>query len=96
MEAEIPHHLRFLQNVLETCAKRWLIADRYRVIIRAAVAELQNPIVMCSLPTQFYDLRYSTLDIHETMFAWVDTVFPDDSQIVPLRHTEDTSLTVAT
>ncbi len=52
-----------------------MLARRYETVIRTAVAEHHMPIgVMSSLPVQFFDLQYSTLDIDEALRIWVANI----------------------
>lgn len=63
LEADVPANLRSLAYYLHSCGKRSSQARRYEVMIRTAVAEHRSPLSQCVLPSSFYDLRLSTLDI---------------------------------
>ncbi|KIW57960.1 hypothetical protein PV05_02514 [Exophiala xenobiotica] len=75
--ADIPRNLHLLAYALRICGERWVLARRYETVIRTAVAEHHMPIgVMSSLPVQFFDLQYSTLDIDEALRIWVANIMP--------------------
>ncbi|KAJ4108023.1 hypothetical protein NW760_008876 [Fusarium oxysporum] len=63
LDADVPVNLHTLAFTLHICGQNWPLAQQYETIIRAAVAEHRSPISQCVLPLEFYDLRYSTLEI---------------------------------
>ncbi|EXM18674.1 hypothetical protein V3481_014262 [Fusarium oxysporum f. sp. vasinfectum] len=63
LDADVPVNLHTLAFTLHICGQHWPLAQQYETIIRAAVAEHRSPISQCVLPLEFYDLRYSTLEI---------------------------------
>ena len=67
LEADVPANLRSLAFFLHSSGKSSPLARRYEQIIRAAVGEHRSPMPQCVLPVEFYDLRYSTLDIAELL-----------------------------
>lgn len=78
VSADIPRNLHLLAYALRICGERWALARRYETVIRTAVAEHHMPIgVMSSLPVQFFDLQYATLDIDEALRIWVDNQMPN-------------------
>ena len=72
VDADIPRNLQILAYALHLMARRWPLAKRYETLVRAGVADHRTPVLMSSLPPQFFDLRYSTLDIDETLRLWAD------------------------
>ncbi|OJJ42113.1 hypothetical protein ASPZODRAFT_77654 [Penicilliopsis zonata CBS 506.65] len=78
LDADVPRNLHSLAFALHTCSKRWPLARRYEAIIRTAVAEHRTAVLESSLPVQFYDLRFSTLELSDTLQAWADrALLPD-------------------
>lgn len=63
LDADVPANLHTLAFALHSFGKRWPLARQYETIIRTAVAEHRSPIEQCVLPVEFYDFRYSTLEI---------------------------------
>lgn len=63
LDADVPSNLRSLAFALHVCGQRWPQAGHYEDILRMAVAEHRTPVVESSLPKQFFDLRYSALEI---------------------------------
>lgn len=74
VNAELPRNLQVLVHALHICAKRWDLAQRYETILKTAAAEHRMPVVMSSLPQQFFDPQFSTLDIDETLRAAAEGV----------------------
>lgn len=69
LDADVPANLHTLAFALHSCGKRWPLARQYETIIRTAVAEHRSPIAQCVLPVEFYDFRYSTLEITDLLQA---------------------------
>ncbi|KAF4849497.1 hypothetical protein CGCSCA4_v004175 [Colletotrichum siamense] len=67
LDADVPANLHTLAFILHACGKRWPLAQLYETIIRTAVAEHRSPISECVLPVEFYDFRYTTLEITELL-----------------------------
>ncbi|PVH93907.1 hypothetical protein DM02DRAFT_573723 [Periconia macrospinosa] len=67
----VPAPLHILLYALKTSALRWPYARRLEKVIRTAAADETVPMVMSSLPVQFYDLQYSYIDIDEALRVWV-------------------------
>lgn len=67
LDADVPANLHTLAFTLHSCGKRWKLARQYETIIRTAVAEHRSPIAQCVLPVEFYDFRYSTLEITDLL-----------------------------
>ncbi|KAF4481448.1 hypothetical protein CGGC5_v010472 [Colletotrichum fructicola Nara gc5] len=67
LDADVPANLHTLAFFLHACGKRWPLAQLYETIIRTAVAEHRSPISECVLPVEFYDFRYTTLEITELL-----------------------------
>ncbi|KAF1964325.1 hypothetical protein BU23DRAFT_562045 [Bimuria novae-zelandiae CBS 107.79] len=61
------HNLDVLAEKLKACALRWPYAKRLEKVLSAAMAGEE-----CGegLPVQFWDLRYSYLDVDEALRAW--------------------------
>ncbi|KAH8655357.1 hypothetical protein BX600DRAFT_515185 [Xylariales sp. PMI_506] len=70
LSADVPSNLRSLAYALHLSGQRWPLARRYEVIVRTAVSEHRTPVQDSSLPRQFFDLRYSAIDIDETLQQW--------------------------
>ncbi|KAI9736206.1 MAG: hypothetical protein M1834_001091 [Cirrosporium novae-zelandiae] len=77
LNADVPSNLHSLAYALHICGKRWPLARRYETVIRTAVVEHRASVLMSSLPLQFYDLRYSTLNIDDALRVWVENLLPD-------------------
>ena len=69
---EILRKLDLLVYGLNICGQRWHLARRIEKVIRTAIAEHNVPLTMTSLPLQFYDLLYSSLDIDEAPRLWAE------------------------
>ncbi|KAH7051117.1 hypothetical protein B0J12DRAFT_572875 [Macrophomina phaseolina] len=74
VNAELPRNLRVLTHALEVCGRKWELARRYGTIAQTAAAEHQMPVFMSSLPPQFFDLQFSTLDITDALLAAAETL----------------------
>jgi hypothetical protein len=57
------------------CARRWPIARRLDIVLRAAIVEIDTKI-QSSLPTEFWDLRKTDLDISERFKEWIQNYKP--------------------
>lgn len=55
---------------INMCGRRWPLARRIDIILRAAIVELDTG-VPSGLPSEFWDLKQSGLDISEAMKQWV-------------------------
>ncbi|KAF4627586.1 hypothetical protein G7Y89_g10563 [Cudoniella acicularis] len=80
LSVEIPRSLDLLIYGLKTCGQRWYFARRLVKVIYIAIAEKQVPIFKSSLPQQFYDLQYSSLDIDHALSVWADDSINPDAQ----------------
>lgn len=76
LSADVPASLHALAFNLHIWGKRWPLARRYETIIRIAVGEHRSPISQCVLPVEFYDLRYSTLEITDLLQAKAEEIGP--------------------
>lgn len=70
LDANVPTNLYSLAYALHLCGKRWPLARRYEMIIRTAVTEHKTSVHMSSLPVEFFDLRYSALNLESTLSIW--------------------------
>ena len=77
LDADVPVNLHSLAFALHICGKRWPLARIYETAIRIAVAEYRTPIAQSTVPKEFYDLRYSTLEIVDALIAWTGSMSPD-------------------
>lgn len=64
-----------LMHGLSMCARRWPIARRLEIVLRAAIVEIDTKI-QSSLPTEFWDLRNTDLDISEKFKGWIQSYKP--------------------
>lgn len=78
LDADVPSNLHSLAFALHNCRNRWPLARVYETVIRTAVAEHRTPVSSLSLPRQFYELRYSTLEITPSLQEWAEA-FSDRS-----------------
>ena len=53
------------------------VAGRLETVLSTAIAEKRVPIPLSSLPSQFYDLQYSSLDIDDALRLWTERVDRD-------------------
>ncbi|KAJ5613290.1 hypothetical protein N7510_006484 [Penicillium lagena] len=67
VNADVPSGVRSMAYALLCSGKRWPLALRYESIIRTAISEHRSLISASSLPSRFYDLRYSTLNIKDDL-----------------------------
>jgi len=72
LSVEIPRSLDLLIYGLKTCGQRWYFARRLEKVIYTAIAEKRIPVVRSSLPQEFYDLQYSSLDIDHALSLWAE------------------------
>ncbi|RDL37437.1 Uncharacterized protein BP5553_04870 [Venustampulla echinocandica] len=77
LSVEVPRNLDLLIYGLKTCGQRWYFARRLEKVLCTAVAEKKVPLALSSLPSQFYDLQYSSLDIDEALRVWADRLDQD-------------------
>ncbi|RDW69810.1 hypothetical protein BP6252_08830 [Coleophoma cylindrospora] len=70
LSVEVPRSLDLLIYGLKTCGQRWFFARRLERVLSTAISEKKVPLAMSSLPAQFYDLQYSSLDIDEALRKW--------------------------
>ncbi|KAF8862099.1 hypothetical protein BDZ45DRAFT_739688 [Acephala macrosclerotiorum] len=73
LSVEIPRSVDLLVYAMKTCSQWWYLAKRLGKVLRHAIAEEKIPVTMSSLPHQFYDLQYSSLDIDAALRAWADS-----------------------
>ncbi|KAJ5280288.1 hypothetical protein N7478_005660 [Penicillium angulare] len=63
--------------ILTNCVlniQRWRLAKLFETVIRTAVAEHRTPVHESALPVEFYDLRYSVVEICDLLESWAVTV----------------------
>ncbi|EOD52547.1 putative c6 transcription protein [Neofusicoccum parvum UCRNP2] len=65
--AELPRNLRVLVRALRVCGERWELARRLGAVLQAAAAEHQVPVFMSSLPVQFFDPQFSSLEVGDAV-----------------------------
>lgn len=81
LEADVPANLRSLAYYLHSRGKKSLLAQRFEVIIRTAVGEHRSPLRECVLPLEFYDLRYSPLEIADVLQEAAERLDPPGRDI---------------
>lgn len=59
-----------LMHGINMCGRRWPLARRLDIVLRAAIIEVDSGL-QGSLPSEFWNLKLSQLDISERMKAWV-------------------------
>ena len=64
-----------LMHGLNMCGRRWPLARRLDIVLRAAIVEVDSGI-SSGLPEQFWDLKESGLDMSEAMKKWVHDYKP--------------------
>lgn len=64
-----------LMHGLNMCARRWPVARRLDIVLRAAIVEIDTKI-QSSLPAEFWDLRKTDLDISEKLKEWIQNFNP--------------------
>ena len=74
LDADVPANLHSLAFALHVCGNRWLLARLCETTIRTAVADYRTPVTESRVPIQFYDLKYTTLEILDTLLDWAETV----------------------
>ncbi|KPI43234.1 uncharacterized protein AB675_7035 [Cyphellophora attinorum] len=62
-----------LMHALNMCARRWVVARRLDIALRAAALEVLKGRSDTALPLSFWDLKKSYLDISEELKTWVST-----------------------
>lgn len=81
LEADVPANLRSLAYYLHSRGKKSLLAQHFEVIIRTAVGEHRSPLLQCVLPVEFYDLRYSPLEIVDLLQEAAERLDPPGRDI---------------
>ena len=66
----LERHVDDLMYALDILGQRWKFATRLRGVVGCAMTEFRSSQISKSLPVQFYDLRYSALDIYESLKTW--------------------------
>lgn len=64
-----------LMHGLNMCGRRWPLARRLDIVLRAAIVEVDSG-VPSGLPEEFWDLKESGLDMSEVMKKWVHDYKP--------------------
>ena len=54
---------------INMCGRRWPVARRLDIVLRAGIAEIETG--ASSLPAEFWNLKFSQLDISERTKEWV-------------------------
>ena len=72
LHADVSVNLHSLAYSLHICSHRWPLARVFESVIRTAVAEHRTPVLESVLPAEFYDLRYSVIEISPILQNWVD------------------------
>lgn len=75
LRADVSINLYYLAYSLHICSHRWPLAKLYERVIRTAVAEHRTPLSETALPLEFYDHRYSVIEISHVLQSWADS-FP--------------------
>lgn len=57
------------------CARRWPIARRHDIVLRAAILETDTRI-SSGLPSEFWELTKSDIDIAEILKQWLEEYKP--------------------
>ena len=70
-----PANFDVLMHALNMCGRRWPLARRLEIVLRAAIDRMdsETPSVV---PSQFWDLRHSSLDIDDVLRKWVRDFAP--------------------
>lgn len=71
--ADVSVNLHSLAYSLHICSHRWPLAKMFESVIRTAVAEHRTPVLQSELPIEFYDLRYSVIEIYHIVQEWADS-----------------------
>lgn len=77
----MPANLRSLAYYLHSCGKRSPLAQRLEIVIRTAVSEHRSPLAECVLPVEFYDLRFSPLEVADLLQEAAQRLDPPGSEI---------------
>ena len=64
-----------IMHGINMCARRWPVARRLEIVLRAAIVAVDSG-VSSSLPSEFWNLRLSQLDISERLKEWVTEYKP--------------------
>jgi hypothetical protein len=67
LDTNVPTNLYSLAYSLHLRGERWSLARRYETIIRRAVTEHKTSVLMSSLPIEFFEPRYSTLNLENML-----------------------------
>jgi hypothetical protein len=81
LSVEVPRNLDLLVYGLKTCGQRWSFARRLEKVLFAAMAEKKKSVAQSTLPQQFYDLQYSSLDIDEALRVWAERHDSSDEMV---------------
>ncbi|EKG11238.1 hypothetical protein MPH_11710 [Macrophomina phaseolina MS6] len=73
---EVPRSLDLLVYAIKTSGQRWPVSHRQEKVIRTALSEYKLPLSISSLPTQFFNLQYSALDIDDALHVWAEKLQP--------------------
>ena len=74
LHADVFVNLHPLAYSLHIYSHRWPLAKMLESVIRTAVAEHRTPVPQSELPVEFYDLRYSVVEISHYLQRWADSV----------------------
>lgn len=80
METSLEPMFDWLMHSINMCGRRWAVARRHDIVLRAAIAELDwasaantgTKGVPAQVPANFWDVRKTHLDISEELKEWVD------------------------
>ena len=67
----LPAGFDVLMHAINMCGRRWPLARRLDIVLRAALVEADSPSTM-PLPAQFFDLNLSALEIDDILKQWVN------------------------
>ncbi|KAF2102268.1 hypothetical protein NA57DRAFT_73697 [Rhizodiscina lignyota] len=67
---EAPPSVDLLIYSMRLLSQRWPLAKRLAKVLRAAALEYKATASTYTIPLQFYNLEYSTIDIDEALKAW--------------------------
>jgi hypothetical protein len=65
----------FIMHALNMCGRRWPLARRYDIVLRAAIVEFDSTTAP-AVPPQFWNLQQSAVDIDEVLRQWVKRLAP--------------------
>ena len=72
MGLPLPNRLYLLVYALRVCGHRWALARQLHLILEQAMVEISGSWPSQNqLPTEFWDLQYFALDIHEALRQWL-------------------------